>query len=482
MSSKISNQGIVSILGYEFDQITKAASLRRTLSADMSSKPWLAQNGFLLPPMKRVASSEELTNKNNGSSFEPTQDDIWASIVSQKAKSEGDSTLPPHYVHPLVKRSSSALSNKSLEICTESLGSETGSDRFSSYAPSETGDTIEDKDVAQVTQLQPQEEKEKWQPSSLKEPPFAKYNFSTAKKSPPKSFPPPIPSMAQRDGPSLHMKPHREDGRLVLEAISIPSQNCFRAHRQEGRLLLAFANNTLDKELDLEEVMNEEDEIDEVDKEVSNNFEGEDIDYVMEEDGEVDEEEEGDPNEDEVIGKFQIVNGEKDLGLDRAPNFAREVINVHRSALVTKRLIGLNNRDPKWTEKIKKAINLGYMEMGMENYVDPTPPISQFIPRPPTVARLIQTPPVAAAAASFNACEYFWRTKSSMESPISPISQNNSPLKMNTGKVISPAVNKNREMLLMRGNKGDYLVPLLRGCQENKKSLHFWEPYCITTS
>nr|AFK46160.1 unknown [Lotus japonicus] len=30
------------------------------------------------------------------------------------------------YVHPTVKRSSSLLSEKSLEMCTESLGSETG--------------------------------------------------------------------------------------------------------------------------------------------------------------------------------------------------------------------------------------------------------------------------------------------------------------------------------------------------------------------
>lgn len=62
--------------------------------------------------------------------------DIWSSIVSQKTNedaSKSSSSLPPPYVHPLVKRSQSSLSEKSLEICTENLGSETGSDGLSSY-------------------------------------------------------------------------------------------------------------------------------------------------------------------------------------------------------------------------------------------------------------------------------------------------------------------------------------------------------------
>ncbi|KAK9279809.1 hypothetical protein L1049_013491 [Liquidambar formosana] len=50
-------QGIVSILGSDVCERGKAASLRRTLSADMSSKKWLAQHGF--SPMKKIASSEQ---------------------------------------------------------------------------------------------------------------------------------------------------------------------------------------------------------------------------------------------------------------------------------------------------------------------------------------------------------------------------------------------------------------------------------------
>jgi len=51
-------QGIVTILGSDSER-TKDASLQRTLSADMSSKKWLAQNGF--SPMKKIASSEEFS-------------------------------------------------------------------------------------------------------------------------------------------------------------------------------------------------------------------------------------------------------------------------------------------------------------------------------------------------------------------------------------------------------------------------------------
>jgi hypothetical protein len=51
-------QGIVTILG-SGSKRTKDASLQRTLSADMSSKKWLAQNGF--SPMKKIESSEKIS-------------------------------------------------------------------------------------------------------------------------------------------------------------------------------------------------------------------------------------------------------------------------------------------------------------------------------------------------------------------------------------------------------------------------------------
>ncbi|TQD91086.1 hypothetical protein C1H46_023320 [Malus baccata] len=40
------------------------------------------------------------------------------------------------------------------------------------------------------------------------------------------------------------MRTHRDNGRLVLEAVSIPSPNNFRAERHDGRLVLTFLNAT----------------------------------------------------------------------------------------------------------------------------------------------------------------------------------------------------------------------------------------------
>src|SRR5262249_8143720 len=136
----------------------------------------------------------------NKESEKPGAFGIWSSIISQKTNEDASkSPLPPPYIHPLVKRSQSSLSGKSLEICTESLGSETGSDGFSSYPPSETGEAEEDKEEEET-------EKEKVQAYHEAEEDFAvpKYNYSaTSEKVLPRSFPPPLPSLTRHGGLSL---------------------------------------------------------------------------------------------------------------------------------------------------------------------------------------------------------------------------------------------------------------------------------------
>ncbi|XAR59625.1 hypothetical protein NMG60_11015531 [Bertholletia excelsa] len=52
-------QGIVSVLSSDCTN-AKAACLRRTLSANMSSEKWLAQSGFF-PFIKKTASCQELS-------------------------------------------------------------------------------------------------------------------------------------------------------------------------------------------------------------------------------------------------------------------------------------------------------------------------------------------------------------------------------------------------------------------------------------
>ncbi|WVZ00625.1 hypothetical protein V8G54_026694 [Vigna mungo] len=245
-------QGIVTILGSNNDSAT---SFRRTLSADMSSKKWLSQNGF--SPMKKISSAEQISRSfteptvaaDSSSSSEDDNSeqikqrrchiweaiqkkenveklgelDIWSSILSKKADEESSKLTIPPYVHPLVKRSKSCLSEKSLQICTESLGSETGSDGFSSYSPSETEDSEEEKE---------EKEKHKMELSHGEEFHVPKQNHAV-KRTSPRSFPPPLPS--------LHMRSHRDNGRLFIQAVSVPSQNNFSAERQNGRLVLTFA-------------------------------------------------------------------------------------------------------------------------------------------------------------------------------------------------------------------------------------------------
>ncbi|OWM89373.1 hypothetical protein CDL15_Pgr024121 [Punica granatum] len=65
-------------------------------------------------------------------------------MLTQKAENEEPtkSSLLPPYVHPLGKKSASSLSSKSLEVCTESLGSETGSEKFFPSSSSELECTI----------------------------------------------------------------------------------------------------------------------------------------------------------------------------------------------------------------------------------------------------------------------------------------------------------------------------------------------------
>ncbi|CAN0920613.1 Protein FAF-like, chloroplastic, partial [Linum grandiflorum] len=74
---------------------------------------------------------------------------------------------------------------------------------------------------------------------------FVSSGSSASKKSVlPRSFPPPIPSLARGAAATdtLHMRPHRDNGRLVLEAVCA-SRNNFRAQREHGRLVMTFVPN-----------------------------------------------------------------------------------------------------------------------------------------------------------------------------------------------------------------------------------------------
>lgn len=143
------------------------------------------------------------------------RDDIWNMIQAQKPPAPRQAP----YVHPLVRRSSSLLTQKSLEICTESLGSETGSDGFSDADGSATDRSCPGSDDERGGEE------------------------VAPRAAPPRAFPPPLPSLARRKVEStMEMRQERQDGRLLVKVVPVASSTLFRAQRRGGRLLLSFAD------------------------------------------------------------------------------------------------------------------------------------------------------------------------------------------------------------------------------------------------
>ncbi|KAL6505128.1 hypothetical protein OROGR_024945 [Orobanche gracilis] len=135
------------------------------------------------------------------------------------------------YVHPLVKRSSSSLSTKSLEMCTESLGCETGDNIVSDYDDFSCHAFLEKQCFSKNKPAKNRESAKK----------FKKTN----------NFPPPLTSISGNEG--VQVRTHREGGRLVIKAFSFPyGGNYFQAERENGRLKLSLVEDCLtDNEIEL---------------------------------------------------------------------------------------------------------------------------------------------------------------------------------------------------------------------------------------
>ncbi|XP_073054505.1 protein FANTASTIC FOUR 3-like [Primulina eburnea] len=133
----------------------------------------------------------------------------------------------------------SRLSSKSLELCTENLGSESCSDVmtdssnisiFSSSSSFSHSNLIEDSSsCSRVEHVKPKQEAKS---SAPRQP-----GRNTTKTS--NDFPPPLTSMC---GPSsLQMRRRREGGTLIIDAVEAPSRNSYlQAERSDGRLRLYF--------------------------------------------------------------------------------------------------------------------------------------------------------------------------------------------------------------------------------------------------
>lgn len=121
------------------------------------------------------------------------------------------------------------LSQKSLELCTENLGSETGSDDSSdsNILSFPSMDARCSKSTTTTTTTTTRR---------------GHGHVSSAKKGNTRSFPPPLTTISGSN--SIQVRPHREGGRLIIEAVEAPcNRTCFEAERSNGRLQLKFLKN-----------------------------------------------------------------------------------------------------------------------------------------------------------------------------------------------------------------------------------------------
>ncbi|KAJ9171954.1 hypothetical protein P3X46_015249 [Hevea brasiliensis] len=147
------------------------------------------------------------------------------------------------YIPPNFKRSSSMLSEKSLQMCTENLGSETGNDG---------GESSDEMALLSLSNINHESPREK-----------SKFRGSRRIMSRSASFPPPLTSI--RGSTSVQVRSHREGGRLVLKAVSVSScQAYFHAERIDGQLKLHLVKDCFPTHDDTEE---EEDKVAAVEEE-----------------------------------------------------------------------------------------------------------------------------------------------------------------------------------------------------------------------
>ncbi|XP_040996474.1 protein FANTASTIC FOUR 3-like [Juglans microcarpa x Juglans regia] len=245
---------------------------------------------------------EEVCNKpqNPLDKHSPSNPDLggWSFLQAMSINPEGPKEAMEKeniYVHPLDKRSSSILSEKSLELCTENLGNETGTEIkegsiFSLPASDSKGGNLPTREQRKSRQL-----------------------FG-AKKINPRNFPPPLTTISGSE--SLRVRPHREDGRLIIKAVKAPvTHTYFQAERSHGRLRLCVLK-TCTLSVDSDEADNEENE-------AFDGKEGFDSDTKEEKQPAVEEEEEEEEEEDQEEEDFE--DGEKDVylvGEDLDGNYA----------------------------------------------------------------------------------------------------------------------------------------------------------------
>jgi hypothetical protein len=146
---------------------------------------------------------------------------------------------PPPLPRPSKVPPSSFLSHH-LDICTEGLGSESSGDIDLSDLTDDVSNDGVGADVGHAALPC------KWQHrdgGGDGEP-------GRVMRSARPAFPPPISLIGAGGKPWLYLRPQREDGRLVLREVRIPSRELLQARREDGRFQLQYAQPQPDDEED----------------------------------------------------------------------------------------------------------------------------------------------------------------------------------------------------------------------------------------
>ncbi|KAK7396367.1 hypothetical protein VNO78_17318 [Psophocarpus tetragonolobus] len=213
MSSSSVCQGLQSCLE---PRLMEPRVLRLKLALQQGSSFPQPTTTTLSNPEEKPLTNHECGTKSNESSG-------WSFLQTLTHSSPcNNKTEDQVYVHPTVKRSSSILSAKSLEMCTESLGSETGSNAIESS--NETSLFSVDTSAGLMRH-------------TTSATTHASCDSKRVNRT--LNFPPPLTTMAEFGGVRVH--PRREDGRLILEAVISPAPRpYFYAERGDGRLRLCL--------------------------------------------------------------------------------------------------------------------------------------------------------------------------------------------------------------------------------------------------
>lgn len=226
-------------------QHTESIALKLRLPSSKPPLPQLIDLAFK-PSFWDSNSTIKPHNEENNKST-PSNPNSWSFLEALSNITKEPSQNQTTYVHPQQKRFSLSLSPKSLQLCTENLGNESGSD---------SGSDSDENSIDMFSSVNgnsgTREQTQQRQPRQL----------STAKKAKTQNFPPPLTTI-RGGSESLRVRPHREDGRLVIEVTKVPpSSSCFHAERSHGRLRLCFLTNHTPS-FETEAAAEEEDDVEE---------------------------------------------------------------------------------------------------------------------------------------------------------------------------------------------------------------------------